>query len=57
MSEHAQSLSYAMRNSEATQQLMHINTPSQLHDWSYLAIEGMIFAGFLLALFHAYRSY
>jgi hypothetical protein len=52
MSEH---ISYAMRNTEATQSLVYFNSPGQLLDWSFLAIQGIIFAGVILALVHAIR--
>ena len=48
-------ISYAMRNSEATQALISLNGPDALRDWSYLAIEFIILAGAVLALVHALR--
>ncbi len=50
-------ISYAMRNAEATQALVYFNTPSQLKDWSFNAIEAIVLAGFLLAVAHAVRYY
>ena len=50
-------ISYAMRNAEATQALVYFNAPSQLKDWSFLAIEAIVLGGFLLALAHAIRYY
>jgi hypothetical protein len=52
MNEH---IAYAMRNEEATQSLIYFNSPGQLLDWSFLAIQGIIFAGVILALLHALR--
>lgn len=52
MTEH---IAYAMRNEEATQSLIYFNAPGQLLDWSFLAIQGIIFAGVILALVHALR--
>lgn len=49
-------ISYAMRNAEATRALVYFNAPSALKDWSFLAVEGMILAGFGLACAHAYRQ-
>lgn len=50
-------ISYAMRNHDATQALIYFNPPSALKDWSFLAIELMVLAGFLLALVHAIGFY
>lgn len=50
-------ISYAMRNTEATQALVYFNPPSALLDWSFLAIELIMLAGFLLALTHAINEY
>ncbi len=52
MTEH---LSYAMRNSEAIESLIYFNAPSALKDWSFLAIEAIILAGAVFAIFHAIR--
>ncbi len=52
MTEH---LSYAMRNTEAVNALIYFNGPSALKDWSFLAIEFIIFSGALLAIAHAIR--
>jgi hypothetical protein len=52
MTEH---IAYAMRNEEATQSLIYFNAPSALLDWSFLAIQAIIFAGVILALVHALR--
>ncbi len=54
MTEH---LSYAMKNTEATQSLVSFNSPSNLLDWSFLAIECMLLAGVILALIHACLYY
>ncbi len=48
-------IAYAMRNTEATQSLIYFNSPSQLLDWSFLAIEFIIIGGALLGLLHAWR--
>jgi len=48
-------IAYAMRNTEATQQLITFNSPSQLLDWSFLAIETIIIGGAILALAHAIK--
>ncbi|MEM8594142.1 MAG: hypothetical protein AAGF06_04915 [Pseudomonadota bacterium] len=48
-------ISPAMRNVEATQSLFYVNTPSQLLDWSFLAIEAIILVGTILAIIHAWR--
>ncbi len=52
MKEH---VSYAMRNEEATQALVYFNSPSNLLDWSFLAIEWIVFAGLALAIAHAIK--
>jgi len=52
-----QHISYAMRNTEATSSWVFFNSPSELKDWSFLAIELIIVTGFFLALLHAYRFY
>ena len=48
-------IAYAMRNMEATQSLVYFNSADKLLDWSFLAIQGIIFAGVILALVHAIR--
>lgn len=52
MKEH---LSYAMQNEEATNSLIYFNTPSQLLDWSFLAIEAILVIGFILTIVHAFK--
>ena len=52
MQEH---IAYAMRNEEARNALVYFNAPSKLLDWSFLAIEWIIFAGVILALLHALK--
>lgn len=52
MTEH---IAYAMRNDEATQSLVYLNAPSALLDWTFLAIQGIMFTGVILALAHALR--
>ena len=52
MKEH---VSYAMRNTEATESFIYFNSPAQLHDWSYLAIEWIIYAGLICAIIHAIK--
>ena len=54
MEEH---ISYAMRNEEATKSWLYFNAPSNLLDWSHLAIEVIIYLGFLLAFVHAWKTY
>ncbi len=54
MNEH---ISYAMRNTEATEAWLSLNTPGRLLDWSHLAIESVFLVGFLLAIIHAWRVY
>lgn len=54
MKEH---IAYAMRNEEATQSLIYFNSPSELLDWSFLAIESMLLVGVVLAIAHAYRHF
>lgn len=48
-------LSYAMRNTEARAQFLSFNSPSELLDWSFLAIELVMISGAILALLHAFR--
>lgn len=52
MTEH---IAYAMRNEEATQKLISFNSPAELLDWSFLAIEFILIGGAILALLHALR--
>lgn len=54
MEEH---ISYAMRNVEASQAWLHFNSPSQLLDWSHLAIELIFVVGLILSIIHAWRYY
>lgn len=54
MNEH---ISYAMQNEEATKAWISFNTPSELLDWSHLAIEVIIYIGLGLAIVHAWRTY
>jgi hypothetical protein len=49
-------LSYAMQNTAAREQFLSFNSPSQLIDWSHLAIEWLMILGALLALAHAFRT-
>jgi hypothetical protein len=46
-----------MRNEEATNAWLSFNSPSELLDWSHLAIELIIYAGAALAFVHAWRTY
>lgn len=46
-------MAYAMRNTEAREHFLNFNTPSQILDWSHLAIEWIMITGALLALLHA----
>jgi len=48
-------ISYAMRNTEATQALIYFNAPSALKDWSFLAIEAILIFGTICAIAHALR--
>ncbi|MFT4969540.1 MAG: hypothetical protein ACI9O4_001288 [Chitinophagales bacterium] len=50
-------ISYAMRNEEAIKSWLSFNSPSELIDWSHLAIELIIYVGLILAFAHAWRSY
>ena len=54
MNEH---ISYAMRNEAATKSWIYFNAPSNLLDWSHLAIEAIIYIGFILAFVHAFKTY
>ncbi len=49
----AEQLSYAMRNREAREHFLWFNDPSQLQDWSFLAIEVLMLIGAVLAFSHA----
>ncbi len=49
-------LSYAMRNREAVEQWISFNAPSELLDWSFLAIEFVLFVGVVCAVAHARRQ-
>ena len=49
-------IAYAMRNTAAREHFLNFNAPSQLLDWSHLAIEWMMIFGALLALIHAIRT-
>jgi hypothetical protein len=50
-------ISYAMRNEAASKAWVSFNDPSDLLDWSHLAIEVIIYFGLALALVHALRYY
>lgn len=52
----SQQLSYAMRNTEAREHFLSFNTPHELLDWSFLAIEALMILGAVLALVHALRT-
>lgn len=54
MNEH---ISYAMRNTEATSRWVSFNWPSELHDWSFVAIELILLVGVVCAGLHAWRDY
>ncbi|HQQ63797.1 MAG TPA: hypothetical protein PLF22_09515 [Pseudomonadales bacterium] len=49
-------LSYAMQNHAAREHFLNINAPSQLLDWSHLAIETVMILGALLGFVHALRT-
>lgn len=49
-------LSYAMRNEAAVNSLIYFNAPSQLLDWSFLAIEWVVYICCALGLLHAVRQ-
>lgn len=53
MTEH---VSYAMRNTQATESLITFNSPSELLSWSHLSIELIIYTGVILALIHAFKT-
>ncbi len=48
-------MAYAMRNTAAREHFLTFNSPSQLLDWSHLAIEWIMITGAVLALLHAIR--
>ena len=54
MEEH---LSYAMRNTEALSSWLSFNSPSELKDWSFLAIEAILVVGAVCAILHAWRHH
>jgi hypothetical protein len=54
MNEH---IAYAMRNEVDKKSWISFNSPSELLDWSHLAIDVLILIGFLLALAHAWKTY
>ena len=51
-----ENIAYAMRNTEAREHFFNFNAPSQLLDWSHLAIEWIMILGAVLALVHAIRT-
>jgi hypothetical protein len=54
MEEH---LSYAMQNTEAVGRWLNFNSPSELKDWSFLAIEAILVIGTIAAVMHAWRHH
>ncbi|MEH6551471.1 MAG: hypothetical protein V7711_18735 [Pseudomonadales bacterium] len=48
-------IAYAMRNAEATEKFISFNAPSQLLDWSFIAIELILLVGIICAIVHAFR--
>jgi hypothetical protein len=50
-----QHISYAMRNIEATNAFLYFNAPDALKDWSFLAMETIIWIGTICAVLHAIR--
>ncbi|CAA0100712.1 Uncharacterised protein [Halioglobus japonicus] len=50
-------ISYAMRNTEALERFISFNAPSELLDWSFLAIEFILLVGVVCAVLHAWRYY
>ena len=50
-----QPISYAMRNTEALSHWLNFNAPSELKDWSFLAIEFILAVGVVCAVLHAWR--
>lgn len=49
-------ISYAMQNTAAREHFLNFNAPSQLLDWSHLAIETVMILGAVLAFIHAVRQ-
>ena len=49
-------ISYAMRNAPAVESLIFFNAPAALLDWSFLAIEWLVFISCGLGLWHALRE-
>ena len=50
-------ISYAMRNTEALESWLNFNAPSELLDWSFLAIEAILLVGIIGAVAHAVRDH
>ncbi len=50
-------ISYAMRNTEALGNWLNFNAPSELKDWSFLAIESILVIGTVCAVLHAVGHY
>ncbi len=50
-------ISYAMRNTEALGNWLNFNAPSELKDWSFLAIEFILVVGTICTILHAVRHY
>ncbi len=50
-------ISYAMRNTDAVGRWLNFNAPSELKDWSFLAIEFILAVGVVCAVLHAWRHY
>ena len=50
-------ISYAMRNTEALSNWLNFNAPSELKDWSFLAIEFILVVGAVCSVIHAVRHY
>ena len=50
-----QHISYAMRNTEATESFIAFNPPGELLDWSFLVIELVLVVGIICAIAHAVR--
>jgi hypothetical protein len=50
-------ISYAMRNTEALGHWLNFNTPSELKDWSFLAIEFILVLGIICAVIHAVQHH
>ena len=53
----AEPISYAMRNTEALSHWLNFNAPSELKDWSFLAIEFILVVGTICTILHAVRHY